>query len=168
MKTLTLIISVSIIFAFFGCMENQLTQPETAFDNSIDKTSPGGAVSNLPVIKGELKLCCGLLDPLSGNCELHGSVAYLHTTLSDNGVYTRIQIKFIMKSELCTRMMNCMPYTIDGCSCDTVYVHDMGVSFVEKNYEIHNRPDIRLGVMYKVTTDGAEIIGTRLHQIDQR
>jgi len=43
----------------------------------------------------------------------------------------------------------------------------MGISFIEKNYEIKNRPDIRLGVKYRVTTDGAEIFGTTLHQIDQ-
>jgi hypothetical protein len=167
MKTLTLIISVLMILAFFGCMENQLTQPETSFNYPFDKTSPGAVVSSLPILKDELKLCCELLDPLTGNCELHGSVVYIHTTLSNNGGYARIQIRLNMNSELCTRMMNCAPYTINGCSCDTIYVQDMGISFIEKNYEIKNRPDIRLGVKYRVTTDGAEIFGTTLHQIDQ-
>ncbi len=166
MKRLTLTIIVLLIFAFFGCMENQLTQPETAFENAIEKTSLSGTTSSLPVIKGEIKLCCDLCDPLAGDCKLQGSVAYIHTTLSNIGGFARIKINFDMKSELYTRLMHCAPYKITGCSCDTVCVNGMGVSFVEKNYEITNRPDVRLGVKYKVTIDGAEVIGTRLHQID--
>ncbi len=169
MKTLTLMITLLLILTFFGCMENQLTQPESLFDNSVNKVSSNITSTCLPVTvnKGEIKLCCGLNDPMSGNCHLLGCVVYMHTTLSNIGGFARIQIKFDMKSELITRMMHIAPYTITGCSCDTVYLNEMGVAFIEKNYEVENRPDIRMGLKYKVMIDQAEVISVRLQQIDE-
>jgi hypothetical protein len=167
MKTLTSIISMLLIFAFFGCTENQLTQPETAFNNSAEKKSSTEIPTYQIIKKDKLKLCCKVCDPVTGYCKLIGKVIYTHTTLSNIGGYARVQISFDMKSELHTPLMNFSPYFISGCSCDTVYINEMGVSFVEKNYEVRNRMDVRLGVKYKVTIDGAEIIGIRLHQIDQ-
>ena len=167
MKTLISTISVMLIFTLFGCLDNHLTQPEATFENSGEKVSSNITSTCLPVRKGELKLCCELKDPLSGNCQLFGSLVYIHTTLSNIGGFARIQVEFNMNSELLTRMMHPTPYTITGCNCDTVSVNEMGVAFIEKNYEINNRPDIRIGVKYKVTLDGVEIIGIRLHQIDK-
>lgn len=167
MKTLTLIISALLIFAFFGCTENQLTQPETAFNNSAEKKSFAEIPTDQIIKKDELKLCCKVCDPITGNCKLIGRVIYIHETLSNTGGSASVQISFDMKSELHTPLMNLSPYFISGSSCDTVYINETGVSFVEKNYEVRNRADVRLGVKYKVTTDGAEIISIRLHQIDQ-
>ncbi len=167
MKTLITTISGLLIITFFGCSENQLTQPETTFNNSIEKTSSNKAEVCQPIRNGKIKLCCEINDPVFGNCNLQGSVTYIHTTLSNTGGLTRIQIGFEMKTELSTRMLHMAPYLILGCSCDTVYVIGTSPAIVEKNYLITNRPDTRLGVKYKVTTVGAEIIGARLHQIDR-
>lgn len=166
MKALILIISVISIAAFIGCMDNNLTQPETAADYSFSKIPSSGDISPRQILKGEIKLCCELCDPQYGNCGLHGSVLYIHTTLSNIGGVARVKINLTMNSELYTPLMNCAPYLISGCSCDTVYLIGMGVSFIEKNYEIKNRPDIRLGVRFKLTLEGVEITDTRLHQID--
>ncbi len=114
--------------------------------------------ANLVVAKDEIKLCCKVCDPLTGYCKLMGRVLYVHTTLSNIEGFARVQSRFEMKSELHTPLMNCYPNSISGCSCDTVYINEMGMSFVEKNYPVANRPDIRLGIKYRVTIDGAEII----------
>jgi len=167
MKILILTTGVLMIFAFIGCMENQLTQPEPTPENAATKPCLIETAPDPQVLKGEIKLCCELCDPLTGDCKLMGSVAYAHTTLTNTGGLTKVQINFNMNSQLYTRMMNCAPNKITGGSCDTVYVNEMGVCFIEKNYEITNRPDVRLGVNYKVTIEDAEIIGTRLHQIDR-
>ena len=51
--------------------------------------------------------------------------------------FARVTADLRMKSELHTPLMNCYPNSISGCfHCDTVYINEMGMSFVEKNYPV--------------------------------
>lgn len=168
MKTLAAILSFCFVVSFFGCQENLVNQPETTFDTSPKKPAPVvNDVHNFySETKGKLKICCDALDPLSGDCKIIGHVTYIHHIIHYSAGVATIEFNLAMDAELCTRLMSPVKYSIYGCSCDTINVSDPGSQIIEKNYEITNRPFLRLGVRYKLATAGIEIDKMVLHQID--
>ncbi len=166
MKTLAAVLTGFLILTFIGCTESLVNQPETTFETSKNSTAPAVEGISTQVNKDEIKLCCNLNDPVTGECTINGKVTYMHKILSYSGGIATIQIKLELNAELCTKLMNSMKYGIYGNHSDVVSVGETGSSIVEKNYQIEHRPYLRLGVQYRVTTSSIQVVRMVLHQID--
>ena len=167
MKTLFVTVSFLLILLMGGCKESQINQPDLTSENDYNKTSPViSSTTNQPAIQ-EIKLCCKVYDPASGDCRINGKVSYLHeaTVYADGMV--RVDLKIEMDAELCTGLMGCHKFSICGTSAHTVLVNLSGTNKIEKNYPVCFRPDLRVGVLYKVTPQDIGISKICLHQIDQ-
>ena len=158
-KILVALVALSLAL-IIGCQENLLNEPEY----SLDKKS-----SN--VKKDIIKICCPVQDPFTGGCSLHGCVAYVHKimnrAMNPAGLY-EISLHLEMDSELCSRCgMVHLEWRINAKSDDIIYVSEDGIALVEKSYKITNREDVVLLVRYIVTTDGVQISGVNLAQIEK-
>lgn len=150
MKKLLMIVMFIEYFLISGCSENNISQPELKIIKP-----------HITTIKDNIPICYPLNDPLSGACNVIGSVIYLHQILScpgnERGVYV-IQINLEMNSEICSMFGMMHPaWSIAGNSEDIIYVSEEGIEILEKTYQICNRTDILLLVKYLITTEGTGI-----------
>ncbi len=158
MKTLIAIFGVLLILSFIGCRENQVSQPETIVNMGLNK-----------VTTGEVKIHSEVIDPVFGACIISGKTSYMmdipeYSANANAGIQVKLSLE--LDAELCTRLMSPIKFSIRGVSVEVVNIREEEIQFVEKNYEISNRPDVRLGVKYLVTTSGVEIQKMVLLQID--
>ena len=172
MKTLTAIFSIFLIMSFIGCQESLVNQPDIPINSELNKTAQAdnhNTFSPVHTTNGEISVLYKMYDPLTGDCKVTGKVDYTHSMYGfspgDQNL-AKIEVKLEMNSELITRLMSPVKYEIHGKSVDIVYVQGKGTLILEKNYEISNRPDLRLGVQYSVTAEGVTIAKMVLHQID--
>lgn len=140
---------LSLLF-FCACQENITTAPGT----NLTKI-------NKEIIRDKIPICCEVCDPLSGVCRLNGCVEYTHQIIlspdNPDGLYT-IQLNLQMLSQLCDKcMMVHLDWIIRGHSEETVNVSEEGIALVTKYYEITNRFDVQMKIIYLVTTEGAGI-----------
>lgn len=158
MKKYYVIFILSLFIILPGCSDPIITEP----------------VSNLekPAFphKGVIDVCCPLTDPLSGACNLVGTVMYYHEIISSpncvEGLYT-IQLWLEMDTEICDMLgMMHLAWTITQSSMDTVIVNEEGIVILEKNYMVSNRPDILLNVKYLITTGGVGIVDISIHRLN--
>ena len=154
MKTLKVIFSTILVLAFFGCQESLINQPEVSLNKEPSQ-----------ITKGEINICCGVLDPITGECKINGQVTYIHNILEYQVGVTKVEINIEMNSELCTRLMNCRKCDICGSSVDTLFLSEGGKLLLDKDYCVAFRPDLRLCVQYLVTTDRVGITQMNLLQI---
>jgi len=150
MKYFFSLIGIFGLLFFFACQENITTAPGTSLMKP-----------NSQIIRDKIPICCEVCDPISGVCRVNGCVEYTHQilTLNDNpdGLYT-IQLDLNMLSKLCDKCMMMHPeWLIRGYSQETVNVSEEGIALVTKHYDITNRFDVVLRVIYLVTTEGAGI-----------
>ena len=54
-------------------------------------------------MKGEINLCCGVLDPVTGECQVNGKVKYAHYTLRKGDGKAMIRVNLELDAELCNR-----------------------------------------------------------------
>lgn len=150
MKSFFAVSILIIIFYLVGCNENIPTDPMTNFSKL-----------NSQIIHDKIPVCYELRDPLSGVCRVNGCVEYTHQIISaplnTAGLYT-VLLNLQMNSELCSMCMMMHPeWLIRGYSEETVNVSEEGIALVTKLYEITNRFDVVLEVIYLVTTEGVGI-----------
>lgn len=166
MKTLFVIFSFILLLLTGGCKESQISQPDLTTGNDYNKTSPVTHTTGIQPVMQELKLCCKAYDPVSGDCMINGKVSYLHEAVAYADGMVRVDLKIEMDAELCTGLMGCHKFTICGNSSHSVLVSLSGTKEVEKNYAVCFRPDLRLGVLYKVTAHDIGISRICLYQTD--
>ena len=142
-----------------GCQENLLNEPATSLEKK-----------KYDVLKDVINICCRVQDPFSGGCTLNGCVTYVHQiinrAMNPSGLY-EVSLHLEMDSELCSPIgMVHLEWRINAKSDDIIYVSEDGIALVEKSYKITNREDVLLVVRYIVTTDGVQISGVNLAQIE--
>ena len=158
MRTLTILFGLFLILVVVGCRENQISQPETIVNMELNK-----------VRTGEVKIHSEVIDPVFGACIISGKNSYMmdipeYSANADTGISVKLCLE--LDAELCTRLMSPIKFSICGVSVEVVNFRGEAIQFVEKNYEISNRPDVRLGVKYSVTATGIKIEKMVLHQLD--
>jgi hypothetical protein len=159
MKTILLTFVAFLLALIVGCQESFVNEPT----NSLGK-------ANNSVKKDVLKICCEVKDPLTGICNVNGSVIFTHQivtrSMNPTGLL-EVQLYLEMDSDLCDPLgMVHLEWKSKGRSEDIVYVSEEGIAFVEKSYPITNRPDVVLLVRYMVTTDGVGISQISLAEIE--
>jgi hypothetical protein len=156
MKKLFALTGLFLILFFSGCQENQITEPVSSSDMtepvaSFDKTS------NLP--SGEwIKLCCPVIDPLTGSCQIQGTVYYNIEPVSYPAAVVdkpgSIDLTLMLNGELCqlAGINDHSLWSIYGYSKDRVEFTGTGgrVVTLSKTYKIKDRSDIVLRVVYNV------------------
>ncbi|NWG28151.1 MAG: hypothetical protein HXY48_06405 [Ignavibacteriaceae bacterium] len=150
MKCFFALLILIIILGLSGCQENIPTDPIVNFPKPISQ-----------IIQDKIPICFELCDPLSGVCRVNGCVEYTHqiitAPLNVAGLYT-VLLNLQMNSELCSMCMMMHPeWLMRGYGEETVNVSEEGIALVTKLYEITNRFDVVLEVIYLVTTDGVGI-----------
>ena len=83
-------------------------------------------------MKGEINLCCGVLDPVTGECQVNGKVKYAHYTLRKGDGKAMIRVNLELDAELCNKLTNPVKYTVYGNSIDTVSVNHDGKLLIDK------------------------------------
>lgn len=160
MKTLFVSLVAFSLALLIGCQENLINEPGTSLDKKSD-----------PAKRGFLKICCELQDPFSGICNLNGSVTYVHQKVNRamNPIGSNeIALHLGMDSELCGPLGMVHPeWRVEGRSDDVVYVSEEGILLIEKSYNITNRNDVVVLVLYMVTTDGVGISNVKLAEIEK-
>ncbi len=151
---------ILILLLSFGCQEEMINQPTTSASDTYQKISPLNQTGL--TVKAILPICCCQKDPLTGECEIKGEVISIHNTFMNIGGFFKVELSLNMDAELCTRLMSCLKYTITGCSCDTILVHEIGIINIEKCYPVENRDDIYVSVNYRVNAEGVEITSINL------
>jgi hypothetical protein len=158
MKKCIVIFVLSLLIFLPGCSDPSLTDP--------------GLTLEKPAFphKGIINVCCPLIDPLSGACNLNGKVMYYHEIISSpncvEGLYT-VYVWLEMDTEICDMLGMMHPaWTITESSTDTVIVNEEGIVILEKNYPVCNRVDIILNVKYLITTCGVGIVETSIHPVN--
>ena len=160
MKNLFVTLAIFSLALFIGCQENQFTEPNT----SLEKNISGNGMQSM-------KICCQVNDPLYGCCGVNGSVMYLHKVV--NGTTNSVSLKKVslhleMESELCSRFgMVHLQWIAKGISDDTFYVSEEGIVLLEKSYNISNRNDVVVSVIYLVTTEGVGISSVSIKEIEK-
>lgn len=102
-------------------------------------------------MRGEINLCCGVLDPVSGECQVNGKVKYTHFTLRKVNGKIIIKLNLELDAQLCNKLTNPLKYTVYGNSTDTISVNCEGKSLIEKSYGVLYRPDLKVCVQYLIT-----------------
>src|SRR3989337_2771054 len=150
MKKLFFILVFFPVILFVGCQESSITEPTQSF---LKETNAS--------LADTINLCCLLADPAGGNCQLTGSVIYVHQIIGSqtegDGLFL-VSLSLDMNSILCSLDNPALSqWTIQGQSEDEFYISEEGIVVLEKYYLINNRSDIILGVHYLVTTEGVGI-----------
>ncbi len=149
MKTLLLTLAVFLIAFIIGCEENSVTQPDPVLGKK-----------DIPPQKETLKICCAVQDPLSGVCNVNGSVFYVHHVINPHYEIGLFEISLYLEidAEMCDRRgMVHLEWGVNDKSQDIVYVSEEGILLFEKSYNISNRSDVVLLVRYIATTDSVGI-----------
>lgn len=155
MKSFFALLILILILGPVGCQENIPTDPIVNFPKLRSQ-----------IIHDKISICYELCDPLSGVCRVNGCVEYTHqiisTPLDAAGLYT-VLLNLRMNSELCSMCMMMHPeWLMRGYSEETVNVSEEGIALVTKMYEIINRFDVVLEVIYLVSTEGVGIAEMRI------
>lgn len=155
MKSLFIFSGFLLILSFCGCQENQITDPVVLLNKS----------GSLP--SGELiKLYYPVTDPLSGPCEIRGTVYYRisnpaenHYTFNVKEKPVTVRLILALNAELCNLLSfdSRPPWRINGHSEDEFTFIQNRTITVAKNHTISNRNDIVLRIIYNVTIDGVTI-----------
>ncbi|MGB5287935.1 MAG: hypothetical protein WBQ32_12040 [Ignavibacteriaceae bacterium] len=160
MKTLFVTLVAFSLALLIGCQENLLNEPGNLIEKKTD-----------PANKGSLKICCELQDPFSGICNLNGLVNYVHKkeNVAMNPIGSSgIELHLEMNANLCGPLGMVHPeWRAEGRSDDFVYVSEEGILLIEKSYNITNRTDVVVAVLYMVTTDGVGISKVRLVEVEK-
>jgi hypothetical protein len=145
MKQLIVLLSIFTVTFFFGCQENQITEPV----NSLDKSAG--------VIGGTINLDSPVLDPLTGKCIVSGVVKYkIYKPLANEEPMTaskkaeRVKLIIAMDAVL-VDLLNTQPHDrwlIRGTSEHQVVFFQDDVKTIHLKYEITGREDIILIVKY--------------------
>lgn len=160
MKTILLTLAAFLLALFIGCQENLVNEPAVSLEKKAGSKE-----------KDILKICCEVKDPLTGFCNVNGSVLYTHEivsrTMNPMGLI-EVKLYLEMDSELCDPLgMVHMEWKAQGRSEDVVFVSVEGITFVEKSYPITNRDDVVLLIRYMVTTDGVGISRISMAEIEK-
>lgn len=160
MKTLILALVACLLAMFYTCQEDAINQPET---HQIQK-------DNLPVMNS-LKICCEVMDPNYGVCNLNGRVDYTHELIRD-AMYPRavymVSVKLYMNAILCDKLGLVHPtWRAEDKTEDIIYVSEEGIALLEKSYSITNRSNVVLLVKYLVTTNGIGISSVNLIPVER-
>lgn len=120
--------------------------------------------------KDIIYVCCSLIVPFSGECNLNRSITYVHEMLSalgnSNEDCCMVKVTLEMSSELYDYLGMMHPaWSIAESSEDTIRVSKEGIVILEKKYFVSNRPDIILNAQFIITTEGVGIGGLRLDKI---
>ncbi|HSL90965.1 MAG TPA: hypothetical protein VK870_16815 [Ignavibacteriaceae bacterium] len=158
MKKYFVIFILSLFIILPGCTDPIITEPLL----NIEKPA-------FPH-KGIIDVCCPLNDPLSGACNLVGTVMYYHEIIStpqfSEGLYI-VKVSLEMDTEICDMLgMMHPPWTITESSMDTIIVNEEGIVILEKNYPVCNRVDIILKAKYLITTEGVGIAEISIHPVN--
>lgn len=150
MKNFISLIGMLGLLFFWACQENNITDPGTNLSKP-----------NTELIRSKIPICCEVCDPISGVCRVNGCVEYTHQIIAiannPDGLYT-IQLDLQILSKLCDKcMMMHREWLVRGYSQDILNVSEEGIALVTKYYDITNRFDVVLRVIYLVTTEGAGI-----------
>jgi hypothetical protein len=162
MKTFFVTLAAISLALIIGCQENMLNEPGPEI--SLDKTATD-------TNRNMLKLCCQVQDPLSGTCNLNGSVTYVHQVI--NRAMNPLSSKVIALHLNINASLNDiagianLEWRIEGRSYDLVSVSEEGILLLDKTYSITNRNDVVLLVQYLVTTDGVGISGVTIVPIEK-
>lgn len=163
MKKLFVLIAILLAFAFFGCQENQITDPVLSVDKKAELPSGGW-----------VKLCSPVLDPLSGPCEVRGSVYY---KISQPIIITgpnitskqtsRVTLSLILEGELCDLygLSNHARWSINGHSEHSLIFLQDEFKTIIKMYPVSNRNDILLAVKYNVEKNSVNVSSLSLRQV---
>ncbi|MBS4035631.1 MAG: hypothetical protein KGZ85_14265 [Ignavibacterium sp.] len=146
MKQLVVLLSIFTVIFFFGCQENQITEPI----NSLDKTS--GLING-----GVINLDSPVFDPLSGKCAVSGVVKYkIYRPLANEEPMTaskkveRVKLIIAMDAVL-VDLLNTQPHErwlIKGTTEHQVVFFQDDIKPIQLKYEITGRDDIILIVKY--------------------
>jgi hypothetical protein len=147
MKQLVVLFSIISVIFFFGCQENQITEPV----NTLDKTS--GLING-----GVINLDSPVLDPLTGKCSVSGVVKYkiYKPAIASEELMTaskraeRVKVVIAMDAVL-VDLLNTQPHDrwlIRGTSEHQVVFFQDDVKTIHLKYEITGRDDIILIVIY--------------------
>lgn len=146
MKQLKVLFSIISIIFFFGCQENQITEPV----NTLEKTS--GLING-----GVINLDSPVLDPLSGKCKVSGVVRYkIYRPIADEEPMTAskkaVRVKVIIGMDaVLVDLLNTQPHDrwlIRGTSEHQLVFFQDDVKTIHLKYEITGRDDIILIVIY--------------------
>jgi len=160
MKTFFVTLAVVLLALIIGCQENFMNEPELSLQKKNTNTN-----------KNVLNICCQIQDPLTGSCNLSGTVMYSLQVLSgssnQSGLYD-IALTLEMNAELCGPIGMVHPEWIaSGKSFDIVRVSEEGIALVDKTYWISNRNDVVLYVQYLVTRDAVAISDVYVAEIEK-
>ncbi|MFO7527009.1 MAG: hypothetical protein R6W68_16265 [Ignavibacteriaceae bacterium] len=163
MKKLFVPLAILLACTFFGCQENQITDPVLQLDKKAELPSGGW-----------IKLCCPVLDPLSGPCEVRGSVYYKISQpiiIAEPNFVSKqdlkVKISIILEGELCDllALSNHDRWSINGKSEHSLYFTQDEIKTVYKIYPVSNRKDIVLAVKYVVERGKVNISSLSLRQV---
>jgi hypothetical protein len=148
MKQLVVLFSIISVIFFFGCQENQITEPA----NPLDKTSTSSLIN-----VGVINLDSPVFDPLSGKCAVSGVVKYkIYRPLANEEPMTaskkveRVKLIIAMDAVL-VDLLNTQPHDrwlIKGITEHQVVFFQDDVKTIQLKYEITGRDDIILIVKY--------------------
>jgi hypothetical protein len=150
---------------FLFCHQESFTaQLISAADIGMGQFDP--AANNLKSerseMKGEIRICCGVLDPVKGESQLSGKVRYKHSTLQVLHKKITIKVHLELEAELFDRLIRVEKYTIYGISIDTISVNSGSKLLIDKSYGVLNRPDLNVCVQYLITPFSIKIMRVRL------
>ena len=154
-KFFVTLVSVTF-FLILGCQENPITEP-------IQSLTKKGELKNEETIN----ICCVVVDPAGGNCQVIGEVNYTHQASQVQPGLYEVTLSLNMNSRLCSLdNPSLTQWTIAGQSVDEFNVSEEGIYVMQKAYLIENRTDVILIVEYLVTIDGVGINNLWLQEID--
>lgn len=145
-KLIGFLVLFSIMMCFFGCQDNQVTEPVTALDKP--GNIPGGGV---------IRLDSPVFDPAGGQGSVVGMVSYKMyrpPVSSEDPVtqFEKIQLTINMDAMLVDQLGTSLQgrWLIKGTSVHNIIFKHDGVYTVHKSYPIKDRDDIVLIVKYGV------------------
>ncbi len=153
MKHAVKIFGLFIVISLFFFKQNFTNQINSKDYDEVLKSGPAAIDFSTPSLemKGEINICCGVLDPVTGECQVNGKVKYAHYTLRKAEGVTMIKVNLELDAELCNKLTNPVKYTVYGNSIDTVSIDYGGKLLIDKSYGVLYRPDLKVCVQYVIT-----------------
>lgn len=163
MKSIIVLLSIFSAIFFFGCHENQITEPI----NTLDKTSDylGGGVINLN---------SPIANPITGKSEIRGVVRYkMLEGLSNAQLITsykganRVKLIIEMDAELhdLTGSVTARAWPIKGSSTHHLVFQQDKFIKIHKSYAITGREDIRFIVVFGVEAYKVSILNMYIREL---
>lgn len=153
MKHFIKIFGLFIVISVFCINENFTYEINSRDHDEVLKSAPAAIDFSTwsYEMRGEINLCCGVLDPVSGECQVNGKVKYTHFTLRKVDGITMIKVNLELDAQLCNKLTNPVKYTVYGNSTDTISVNRDGKLLIDKSYGVLYRPDLKVCVQYLIT-----------------